>query len=65
MDFPQQRGTHFPENADATDALESAIPSSYRCPVLGQPHGHAGVVRDAMVSDWHRDVSPLIFMCCF
>lgn len=64
MNFPQQRGTQFPGNPSVTDPPQSATPS-YRCSVLGQPHGHAGVVSDAVVSDWHRDVSRLVFMCGF
>ena len=36
-----------------------ATPSSYprqALPVSGQPGGYAGVVPDAMVSNWHHDV---------
>lgn len=38
-----------------------ATPSSHprlARPVSGQPGGHAGVVHDAVVSDWRHDVSP-------
>jgi hypothetical protein len=72
MDTPQ-REAHFPGNAspaaDVPLPLNAAAfpapqylqvtPLSYPRPVAGQLHGHAGVVRDAMVSDWHRDVTPL------
>ena len=39
-----------------------ATPSSYprlARLVSGQPGGHAGVVHDAVVSDWRHDVSPM------
>ena len=41
----------FPAPQDPQSA-----PSSYLRRFPDQPRGHVGVVRDAMVSDWHRDV---------
>ena len=37
-------------------------PSFYRRPAPGQLRGHVGEVRDAVVSDQHRDVPPFIRM---
>ena len=37
-------------------------PSFYRRPAPGQLRGHVGEVRDAVVSDQHRDVTPFIRM---
>ena len=67
MDFPQQRGVHFPGNAPpaagtpGTAAFQASqhprsAPSSYHHPVPGRPRGYADVVQDAVVSDWHCDV---------
>lgn len=48
MDIPQQCGYHFPGNADAADVPQNAPPSSNRHSVPIQPHGHAGVVHNAV-----------------
>jgi hypothetical protein len=72
MDFPQQRevlflGNQFhaadePQNATAFPAPQHPQPAPSfdrdRRPLPGQPHGHAGVLRDAVVSNWHRDIPP-------
>ena len=68
MDSSQRREVHFPRNASPTaDATYSdtafpaplhpqSAPSFHRHPVPGQLHGHAGVVRGGVVSDWHGDI---------
>ncbi|KAH9990050.1 hypothetical protein BJV77DRAFT_1014771 [Russula vinacea] len=59
MDFPQQRGVHFPGNAPpaagtpGTAAFQASqhprsAPSSYHHPVPGRPRGYADVVQDAV-----------------
>ena len=65
MDSRQQREGLFPGNTIPTvDAPwnstaflapqhPQAAPSSHPRPVPGQPHGHASVVQDVMVSDWY------------
>ena len=70
MDSRQQRKDLLPgDTIPAVEALWNATaflapqhpqeaPSSCPLPVSGQPHGHVGVVRDAMVSDWYPDVHP-------
>lgn len=57
-------------SAYATDAPQSASPSLYRRPVPIQPGSHAGVLWDAMVSDWHGIVTfsysrGRLCICCF
>ena len=51
-----QCGILFPGNASATGVPSSTTLSSYLCPVSGQPHDHAGVMQDAVVSDQHRAI---------
>src|SRR6267154_2843676 len=71
MAFPQQHEVHFPGNlSHAADAPRNATsfppphhpqsaPSPYpRSLVPTQLHGHAGVLRDAVVSNWRRDIPP-------
>jgi hypothetical protein len=72
MAFPQQYEVHFPEDpSHAADAPWSAAgfpppqhlqsASLYPCPLPGQLHGHAGIPRDTVVSNWHRDIPPQAF----
>ena len=70
MDFPQQRevlslvnpfhAADEPQNAAAFPAPRNPQPAPSpdgdRRPLPGQPQGHAGVLRDAMVSNWYRDI---------
>ena len=78
--FPQQYGHQFqgssspaagaPWNATAFPAPQHprSAPSSYRFPPPGQPRDHAGVLRDAMVSNKRCDVpcsQEPINLCCF
>ena len=71
MDFPQQREVIFlgnpfhaadePRNAFPAPQHPQPAPSSDRDrrPLPGQPHhGHVGVLRDAVVSNWYRDIPP-------
>jgi hypothetical protein len=73
MDSPQQHEVLFlGDPFHVADALWNATafpapqhpqpaPSSDRDrhPLTGQPHGHASVLRDAVVSNWRRDIPPL------
>ena len=74
MAFPQH-GVHFPVNSShAADTPQSdpaflvhphpqSATTPYSHPLLGQPHCHAGILRDVLVSNWHRDhIPPLTFM---
>ena len=68
--FPQQyygdqfQGNPSPAAGAPWDATASSAPqhpqsapSSYRRPPPGRPRDHAGVLRDTVVSNWHRDIS--------
>ena len=66
MDPPQQREVHFPGsappathvpwNATAFPAPQHAQPAPPPYPRPDQLRGHAGVVRDVMVSDRHCEI---------
>jgi hypothetical protein len=66
MDFPQQHEVRFLGNpSHAVDAPRNAFPAPQHpqpAPPSDrdrrQPHGHAGVLRDAAVSNLHRDIPP-------
>jgi hypothetical protein len=72
MDFPQQHevlflGDPFHAAVDSEPQFVTAFPAPQhpqpapssdcdRRPLPGQPHGHAGVLRDPVVSNLHRDI---------
>jgi hypothetical protein len=72
MDIPQQREVLFlgnpfreadePPNVTAFPAPQHPQPAPSsdrdRRPLPGQPHDNDGVLRDAVVSNWRRDIPP-------